>query len=278
MRRHLLPAFGERRLEDITADQVEAWSVTLVACGLADTTRLRILTCLHGVMVRAKRVWKLPRNPIGDVEKPAQRHSAEIEVFTPEEVRALVRAAASEQDAAIFLTAAFTGLRRGELVALRWRAVDFARRSIRVVASYSERALTTPKSGRARSVPMAPPVAEALARLASREAFTSEDDLVFPGVAGGYLDASALYRRYKASLRRASLRSLRFHDLRHTFGTQVISNSAVSILQLKVWMGHADIDTTMNYLHYAPRTGEAELVADAFAPPTLDATAPAEGI
>jgi integrase len=147
-----------------------------------------------------------------------------------------------------------------------------------VVASYSERALTTPKSGRARSVPMAPPVAEALARLASREAFTSEDDLVFPGVAGSYLDASALYRRYKASLRRASLRSLRFHDLRHTFGTQVISNSAVSILQLKVWMGHADIDTTMNYLHYAPRAGEAELVADAFAPPTLDATAPAEGI
>jgi integrase len=278
MRAHLLPAFGERRLEDITSDQVEAWSATLVACGLANTTRLRILTCLHGVMARAKRVWKLPRNPIGDVEKPAQRHSAEIEVFTPEEVHSLVRAAASEQDAAIFLTAAFTGLRRGELVALRWRAVDFARRSIRVVASYSERALTTPKSGRARSVPMAPPVAEALARLASREAFTSEDDLVFPGVAGGYLDASALYRRYKASLRRASLRSLRFHDLRHTFGTQVISNSAVSILQLKVWMGHADIDTTMNYLHFAPRAGEAELVADAFAPPTLDATAPAEGI
>jgi integrase len=278
VRKHLLPAFGERRLEDITSDQVEAWSATLVACGLANTTRLRILTCLHGVMACAKRVWKLPRNPIADVEKPAQRHSAKIEVFTPEEVHALVRAAASEQDAAIFLTAAFTGLRRGELVALRWRAVDFARRSIRVVASYSERALTTPKSGRARSVPMAPPVAEALARLASREAFTSEDDLVFPGVAGGYLDASALYRRYKASLRRASLRSLRFHDLRHTFGTQVISNSAVSILQLKVWMGHADIDTTMKYLRYPPRAGEAELVADAFAPPTLDATARAEGI
>jgi integrase len=278
MRAHLLPAFGERRLEDITSDEVEAWSATLAARGLANTTRLRILTCLHGVMARAKRVWKLPRNPIGDVEKPAQRHSAEIEVFTPEEVHALVRAAASEQDAAIFLTAAFTGLRRGELVALRWRAVDFARRSIRVVASYSERALTTPKSGRARSVPMAPPVAEALARLSSREAFTSEDDLVFPGIAGGYLDASALYRRYKASLRRAGLRSLRFHDLRHTFGTQVISNAAVSIMQLKAWMGHADIDTTMKYLHYAPRAGEAELVADAFAAPTLDATAPAERI
>ena len=97
-----------------------------------------------------------------------------------------MRAAESEQDATIFLTAAFTGLRRGELVALRWRSVDFAHRSIRVVASYSERALSTPKSGKARSVPMAPPVAEALARLASRGHDDHEDDLVFPGTFGEY--------------------------------------------------------------------------------------------
>ncbi|HZL64218.1 MAG TPA: site-specific integrase [Thermoleophilia bacterium] len=250
MRAHLLPAFGERRLEDITADEVEAWSATLAASGLANATRLRILTCLHGVMKRAKRVWKLSRNPISDDEKPTQRHAAiELEVFSPEEIHALVRAAESEQDAAIFLTAAFTGLRRDELVALRWRSVDFAHRTIRVVASYSERALSTPKSGRARSVPMAPPVAEALARLASRGHGDQEDDLVFSGTFGEYLDASALYRRYKLALKRAGLRPPRFHGLRHTFGTQVISNPAVSILQLKAWMGHADIDTTMKYLH-----------------------------
>jgi integrase len=98
-----------------------------------------------------------------------------------------------------------------------------------------------------------------------------------PG-AGFYTRRTAQAWLDQASLRRASLRSLRFHDLRHTFGTQVISNPAVSILQLKVWMGHAEIDTTMNSLHYAPRAGEAELVADAFAPPTLHATAPAESI
>jgi integrase len=178
---------------------------------------------------------------------------------------ALVRAAASEQDAAIYLTAPFTGLRRGELVALRWRDVDFARRHVRVTASYTERSLTTPKSGKVRSVPLAPVVGEALARLGQRDEFTGEDDLVFPGIAGAYLDASALYRRYKAALVRAGLRDLRFHDLRHTFGTQVIGNPHVSILQLKEWMGHADIDTTMKYLHFAPRAGDADLVTEAFA-------------
>jgi integrase len=65
----------------------------------------------------------------------------------------LVRAARSEQDSAIFLTAAFTGLRRGELIAIRWCDVLFERDAIRVRASYSYGALTSPKSGRARTVP-----------------------------------------------------------------------------------------------------------------------------
>jgi integrase len=266
IRAHLLPAFGKEALEDITTEQIEGWSARLAASGMGNRTRLKVLTVLHGVMGRAKRVWKLPRNPVSEVEKPIQRRRTEIEVFSPEEVMALVRAADSEQDAAIYLTAAFTGLRRGELVALRWRDVDFPRRHIRVTASYTERSLTTPKSGRARSVPMAPAVASTLARLASGSGGT-EDDLVFPGMAGGFLDASALYRRYKSTLKRAGLRDLRFHDLRHTFGTQVIGNPAVSILQLKEWMGHADIDTTMKYLHYAPRSADADLIAAAFSTP-----------
>jgi integrase len=190
------------------------------------------------------------------------RPSGDIQVFSPEEVWALVRAAASERDGALFLTAAFTGLRMGELLALRWRDVDFAGSTIRVRASYAGGHLTTPKSGKVRAVPMAPDVATVLAQIGRREFWTADDDLVFVGETGGYLDGSALRRRYKEALARAGLRALRFHDLRHTFGTRMIAKA--DIRRVQEWMGHADIQTTMRYLHYAPRSEDAELVAEAF--------------
>ena len=259
IRAHLLPAFGAMRLEDVTADRIEAWKGTL---RMSNRTKVKLLTVLNGVMARARRVHRLPVNPMADVEKPRHRRSTAIEVFAPEEVMALVREADSPQDAAIYLTAAFTGLRRGELVALRWRDVDFAASCVRVCGSYAGGRLTTPKSGKVRSMPLAPAVAEALARLGQRELFTAADDLVFPGVAGRYLDASALSRRYKAALKRADLRPLRFHDLRHTFGTRMITKA--DIRRVQEWMGHADVATTMKYLHYVESPDEARLVAEAF--------------
>ncbi len=253
------PALGPMRLEDVTTEHVEAW---IAGIERKPSTRTKALVLLHGIFKRARKVYGLPSNPVADVEKPPLTYSGDIEVFGPEEVWALARAAGSAQDGAIFLTAAFTGLRMGELLALRWRDVDFAGSLLRVRASYAGGALTSPKSGKVRSVPLAPDVAQALARLADRGLFTAEDDLVFPGEAGEFLDGSALRRRYKAALARAGLRSLRFHDLRHTFGTRMIAKA--DIRRVQEWMGHADIQTTMRYLHYAPREEDARLVGEAF--------------
>ena len=109
---------------------------------------------------------------------------------------------------------------------------------------------------------MAPDVAGALARLGARETFTADDDLVFVGASGSFLDGSALRRRYGAALARAGLRRLRFHDLRHTFGTRMIAKA--DIRRVQEWMGHANIQTTKRYLHYSPREEDAKLVAAAF--------------
>lgn len=258
---HLLPAFGSARVEEVRREDIERWRATLA--GLSNRTKNKVLVVLHGVFRRAQTVYGLPLNPVARIERHPERTSGDIEVFSPEEVLALVRAAASEQDAAIYLTAAFTGLRRGELLALRWRDVDYSSSVIRVRASYAGGRVTTPKSGKVRSVPLAPDVAQALARLNGRKRFTGEDDLVFAGELGGHLDGSALSRRYAAALAAAGLRRLRFHDLRHTFGTRMIGKA--DIRRVQEWMGHADIQTTMKYLHYAPREEDAALVAEAFA-------------
>jgi integrase len=222
---------------------------------LSHRTREKAITVFHGVMERARKLHRLPANPVAEVERPRTAPSTAVQVFSPEEVMALVRAAADDQDAAIFLTAAFTGLRQGELAALRWRDVDFAASTMRVRTSYTNRNLTSPKSGKVRSVPMAPKVAETLARLSRRELFVDEDDLVFVGATGSFLDGSALSKRYRAAVARTGLRPLRFHDLRHTFGTRAIA--VADIRRVQEWMGHANVQTTMQYLHYVPRPHDA---------------------
>jgi integrase len=256
---HLLPAFGSMPVEAVTTEAIERWIATV---DRSARTRNKLIVMLHGILGRARKVFGLRVNAAADVEKFPLNRNGDIDVYSPEEVWALVRAAGSEQDAAIYLTAAFTGLRRGELIALRWRDVDFAGSAIRVRASFAGGALTTPKSGKVRSVPMAPEVASALAKLADRERSTGDDDLVFIGMFGSYLDGSALRRRFDAAVNAAEIRPLRFHDLRHTFGTRMIAKA--DIRRVQEWMGHADVQTTMKYLHYVPRPDDAALVAEAF--------------
>jgi integrase len=170
---HLLPAFGHMPVEDVTTEEIERW---IAAFAGSVRTRNKLLIQLHGILGRAKRVYGLRVNAAAEVEKFSPRPSGQIDVFSPEEVWALVRAAASEQDGAIFLTAAFTGLRMGELLALRWRDVDFTGSTLRVRASYYAGALTAPKSGKVRAVPLAPDVASSLAQLGQLQNWVGEDD------------------------------------------------------------------------------------------------------
>ena len=107
-----------------------------------------------------------------------------------------------QQDGAIFLTAAYAGLRLGELRSLRWRDLDFGKRLIHVCHSYVMRNEDVPKSGRVRSVPMIDQVAVALDQLSRRNGWTGEEDLVFVSPAGEHIEDSALRRRFYAAARR----------------------------------------------------------------------------
>jgi integrase len=252
--------FGRRKIESITTEDINLW---ISGYGGSNRTRQKYLVCIGSIFKRAMKVYGLPRNPADLVERPRVRRAAKIDVLRPDEVLALVRAAESDQDAAIFHTAAFAGLRMGELLALRWRDVDFTRRTIHVRENWTQGETTTPKGGSERAVPMAEEVAERLARIGQRPHFTGDDDLVFCAEGGGHLGYKSLKERYRAALRAAGLRKdFRFHNLRHTFGSTVIRHA--DSREVMEWMGHADLTTTRRYLAFVDREDAAKRVSEAF--------------
>ena len=261
---YLLEEFGDRELDAITPDQIDAYKEGLISEGkLSARTIVRHLTVLHGIFKRAKRAYGLHENPAGAdvVERPKVVYTGEFDTFTPEEIEQLATHAANPQDAAIYKVAAFTGLRQGELLALRWSDVDFVDGLLHVRRNFTGGVEKIPKGKRVRSVPMMPAVIDTLARLKEREEFTADDDLVFTR-AGDHEDHYALRRRYYATLKCAGLRRLRFHALRHAFGSAAITK--LDPYAVQSYMGHQHYSTTQRYLHHKPRREDAARLADAF--------------
>jgi integrase len=266
--RHLLPAFGDLPLDEITTRAIERWRTESTEDGLPRRTSSKLVAMLNSIFEEARRAYGMTTNPARDVVRWKNEYRAtalEFRFYEPEQVYALARAAANEQDAAIFITAAFSGLRLGELLGLHNRDIDFPNQTIRVLRSIDiSEGIGVPKSGKGRSVPLAPPVATVLARLLDRERFTGPDDFVFAGADGRWLDGSALRRRYHAAQTAAKLPKIRFHDLRHTFATLVASDPETSERELQAWLGHSDLRTMDRYRHYRPQKNAAQRIGRIF--------------
>ena len=232
------------------------------------------MVLLHGIYRFAGRRGWTKVNPAAEAERVTVRRRAEFAVLSPAEVQAVARATETKQDAALILVAAFTGLRLGELRALRWRDVDFANRLVHVRRSHYGAASAEegpPKSGQARSVPLIDVAATALDGLSRRKDFVGPSDRVFCDAGGETLNDGAIRGALYGALEAAGIdrdrgtgKAFVFHDLRHTFGTLAVQAFALSDVQ--AYMGHADIGTTMIYVHHTPQHAAADrlgsLVAD----------------
>jgi len=256
--RHLGPYFGSMQIGKLAPSDIAAYIAAKRRAGLAIKTITNHLNLAHGVFAFALRRGWVVRNPVAMTDRPPTPPTdPDIRFLDREELEALLRAAADDllgpTDRVLWLTAATTGLRQGELAGLRWRDVDWTARLVRVRRSYSRGQWTTPKSRRAsRAVPMADRVAAELERHFGRSAYTHDDDLVFCHPETGRLyDASKSRVRFKAALKRAGLRALRFHDLRHTYGT-LMAAAGTPLRTLQGWLGHRDYKTTEIYADFAP--------------------------
>jgi integrase len=272
LRTHLCqPPLGELHLHAVDSEHVEALLARMRNDGKAPKTIANAFKLLHQVFVFGKRKRWCRENPCELVDPPVVKPSTDIRFLDQAELAALLRAVDLNAkpfgpiDHALFLTAAMTGLRQGELLALRWRDVDWTAGKIRVRRNYVRGHWVAPKSRRgSRSVPLADQVAGELRGHFERSAYQADDDLVFAHPEKGtVLDHSDLGRRFKKALVAAGVRPIRFHDLRHTFGTRMAAEGAAP-RKLQEWMGHADLKTTQIYTDYEPSDDERELVGKAF--------------
>jgi integrase len=268
---HLLPAFGTRPLSEVSPERIENLMAAMQESGKAAKTRMNALVLLHQLFNFAERHGWCADNPCTRVDRPQVEPSLDIHFLDKAELKALLEAVdvAREPlgyvDRAIFMTAAMTGMRQGELLALRWRDVDWRAGKIRVRRNYVRGHWGTPKSRRGfRSVPLGTRIAKELEQLRQRSVHDADDDLVFGHpCTGEVLDHSQLARRFKSTLRAAGVREFRFNDLRHTFGTRM-AGAGAAMRDLQEWMGHRSIRTTEIYADYEPGKGGSGRVDDAF--------------
>jgi integrase len=256
LRIHLAPFFGDARLEEIDLSMVEAFVYKKQHEGKAPKSILNYLGLLHAIFTHGmKRGW-CSHNPVSLVEKPRVARHTDIRFLSLDELESILDAtpptAMGRNDRLIFLAAVMTGMRRGEAVALRWQDVDWNARVIRVRQNFTRGEFGTPKSRRSsRAVPLAYRLADELQKHYATTPYAGELDLVFAHPAtGNVLDPSKLRKRFQSCARRAGVRPVRFHDLRHTFGTQMAAAGA-PLRAVQEWMGHSDHRTTLIYADYA---------------------------
>jgi len=287
LKARIMREFSDRDATTITADEIAHFLESLVSDELSPRNVNKHREVLHSIFAFGTKpgTFNLTSNPVAATEKQRQNGPAAIEVFSNPELVAIEHVALTgthrmrpaefygpdvfaewermnEQDAAIFMVAAYTGLRQGELRALRWRHINIEDQRVTVEAAISDGQVSTTKSRRIRIVPLTIAACRHLERVARRSHFLDREDFVFCGKDGEILDGSALSKRFRRAQREAGLRIRRFHDLRHTFGS--IAVRRLDLVKVQTLLGHASLTTTERYLHSRPRTDDAARLAEAF--------------
>jgi integrase len=282
----IMNAFGDRPAQEVTTREVSVFLRELDREGLTPRNVNKHREVLSSIFTYACRddTLSLPKNPVEGTDQRREPPPAALDYYEVEEVEALARAceqgkqrsqttlldpdeiaaraAEDRQDAEACRLLFYTGLRLGEVLALRWSDVDLADRLLLVRRAVSHGQETLPKGRRHRFVPLSTPAAQTLSRLGTRGEFTAADDYVLCNRYGRRIDGSALRRRYKRAAEAAGLRPVKLHGLRHAAGSLVARTS--DPVFVRDFLGHAKLTTTNRYLSAKLRPEEFERLDRAF--------------
>lgn len=245
LRTHLVPAFGELRLDHIDIRKIEAFKAAVHSSGLEKKTINNILAVLSRVLTLALEFELIARMPR---IKRLKLSEADFDFLDFGDAERLVAAAESDPEWQRFILIALrTGLRRGELLALRWEDVDLVLGRIVVRRSSTRGRIGPPKGKRWRELELGP---RALAALKAQRHLRSE--LVFCNADGSQLADEDPAEPLALACRRAGLRRVGCQVLRHTFASHLAMRGE-TIKTIQELLGHVDIRTTLRYAHLSPR-------------------------
>lgn len=251
LNRHLKPFFGHMRLDRIESQHIDAFKAKQRKAGLKNKTinnQLTVLGKLFNVAKEWRRIASTPRIGFLATAEP------EFDFLDFEEAARLVNAADPDWRPMILLGLR-TGLRQGELLELRWNDVDLFKGLLRVRRSIWKGQITTPKGGKGRDVPLSNEACTMLRALPSR--FSGQ--LVFPGNDGAHLTKSQCRHPLWRACKRAGLRRIGWHVLRHTFASHLAMRGA-PLKAVQELLGHSTIEMTMRYAHLSPEVGRGAVM------------------
>lgn len=258
----LLPRLGHHRLSSITRTQLQDYVESRIAAGKAPSTVRNSILPLRAIYRRALHRDEVSINPTVGLHLPANR-SRRDRVARPEEAVALI-AALPSADQALWATAFYAGLRRGELLALQWDAVDFDKQVIHVRQSWDPvEGFVLPKSrAGVRRVPLVTSLRTMLIEHRLRGG-SGGQGFVF-GASDEPFNPAAVSWRAQQAWKHAGLQPITLHQCRHTYASFMIA-AGVNTKALSVYMGHTSITTTIDrYGHLLPgnETQAAALLND----------------
>jgi integrase len=275
IRCHIKPELGRHKLKTLGPDHVQALYQRKLDSGLAPGTVRQIHSVLSRALDQAVKWGIVPRN-VCKASTPPKPVAEEIKPLDAEQARQLLRTAGGDRFEALYVLAVTAGLRIGELLALRWQDVDLeasgATLRIRRTKSTAKSGpvFTTPKNGKGRSITLTRHAVEALkAHRAAQNAeclkagsLWQDYGLIFCTHGGKPLDSHNVARTsFKPLLERAELPDIRFHDLRHTCATLLLSRGHHPKLVQEL-LGHSSVALTLDrYSHVMPGMGEQTAAA-----------------
>jgi integrase len=254
IRKYLRPKFEGLWLEDISRLRVEEFKNELLGFDLSNGTKRFIFCSLNTIFRKGMDLELLIKNPAQSVKRP-RGGMHRTEYWTKAEVLQFLGAVRDTARFPLYFIALNTGMRLGEILGLKWDCVDFNNGHIEVCRTFDQKTKQvkeTTKTHKSRSIGMSATVRAFLSRRYSNrkgEFVLDRDEL-------GCKDSSHAAREFAADIRKAGLRVIRFHDLRHTFATAFVEKDG-SIHALSNILGHSTTSMTSRYAHFTAEHARA---------------------